>query len=137
MEESPGWGLSPFNLSLAGNISRVADQLLQSELSTFLSNPSRAVDITPHEMRTVPCSSRQGFHSAEKCERKYFVAGGIDLTTNGSRSKTDVFSTDVVFAGNQQGYILHFKEGDPNWQFNDTIDCQIYGFPFAAFKLCL
>jgi hypothetical protein len=74
-----GWGISPFNGSLTNNVSLIIDQLLEAELSQFLSEPSRAIDVTAPVDRLIPCSHRPGVTSYQNCRRVYFMPGGLQL----------------------------------------------------------
>ena len=76
---SLGWGMSLFNASLAKNVSAIADQVVQADISMFLSEQSRAVDITPASQGSIPCTYRSDSQNTEKCQRTYFVPGGLDL----------------------------------------------------------
>ncbi|KAF2188992.1 hypothetical protein K469DRAFT_684256 [Zopfia rhizophila CBS 207.26] len=137
---SLGWGMSLFNASLAKNVSSIADQVVQADLAMFLSAPHRSVDITPQSQRTIPCSHVPGRANTQNCRRVYYIPGGAELavvqeTRNGSRSQAD-----VDLAQSQQGYIFDFVEGpgaNEEWEFKGNEDCEMFGFPFGAFHLCL
>jgi len=126
-----GWGMQPFNGTLANNISVLSNQILQG---LFLTDPSRAADITPTTELAVPCSNTPGHISTTKCQRSYLLPYGVGYSAMQFNGPTQ---SDIVVANDQQSYILNFEEGDPTWVFNDTTECQSYGFVFAAFRLCL
>jgi len=129
-----GWGMTQFNSSLARNVSVVADQLIQAQLDMFLADTSRAVDITPPNLRTVPCILAPGQITGIPCERTYFMAG-VEFTPR----VLDNGTTDeqVILAKDQQGYILNYKEQPGDMEFDLETECEVYGFPFAAFNLCM
>lgn len=133
-----GWGMTPFDVSLVNNVSLITDQLLQAELSKFLSEPSRSVDITPAAERLVPCSRRPGKPSTQNCRRTYFIPGGLELAAPPTANISS--NAEVYLARNQQGCVLDFVEGpakDEEWRYDVASECQSYGFPFAAFELCM
>lgn len=104
----------------------------------FLSQPYRSVDITPSADRSVPCSHIPGQNNTKNCRRIYYMPGGLELTTTQQVKK--IVESEVVVAQNQQGYVLDFLEGpgiNEEWSFKSDTECQIYGFPFGAFHLCL
>jgi hypothetical protein len=63
------------------------------------------------------------------------VPGGVDYAA--AQFANDTTQSDFFLAKDQQGYILQFREGDPDWVFNNTAECETFGFPFAGFRLCL
>jgi len=137
---SLGWGVSLFNASLAKNVSSIADHLVQAELATFLSEPTRSIDITPASLRVIPCSHRPGMENTQNCKRTYFVPGGVELAAPEKQNSPSLNRADVFLAKDQQGYILDFLEGPgvrEEWQFEGDKDCEVYGFPFGAVHLCL
>jgi hypothetical protein len=136
---SLGWGMSLYNASLAKNVSAIADQVVQADISMFLSEQSRSVDISPTSQGSNPCTYRSDSPSTEKCQLTYFVPGGLDLAAPDARNNPNLTKADVFLARDQQGYILDFKEGpggSEEWRFQPS-DCEIYGFAFGAFYLCL
>jgi hypothetical protein len=142
VNESPpsfGWGMSAFDGSLANNVSIITDQLIQAELSRFLSEPSRAVDITPMGERLVSCSHVPGVPNTENCHRVYFVPGGVELAMP-AVAPTSNSSAEAYLAQNQQGCIFDFVEGpgvNETWSWHIDTECVPYGFGFGAFLLCL
>jgi hypothetical protein len=136
---SLGWGMSLFNASLAKNVSAIADQVVQADISMFLSEQSRAVDITPASQGSIPCTYRSDSQNTEKCQRTYFVPGGLDLAAPDARNNPNLTKADVLLARGQQSYILNFiagPGGSEEWRFKSS-DCEVYGFTFGAFYLCL
>lgn len=129
--------MTPFNASLAKNATIVADQLLQAQQSGFLSNPSRAVDITPKSLRSIPCSQGPNSPSDQSCERTFFLPGGVEFAAPRFHKTRESFGADVFLAKEQQGYLLNYRELGSRWHVDDAAGCQVYGFPFAAFHLCL
>lgn len=134
---SRGWGMRPFNASLAKNVFLVADEILQAQSDMFLSDPSHAIDITPGPLRSVPCTKGPSSHSGQSCERTFFMPGGVELAAPTVNNDEGLLETDVFLAQNQQGYLLHFQEGDKQWLSGETANCEVYGFPFGAYRLCL
>ncbi|KAF2812580.1 uncharacterized protein BDZ99DRAFT_461241 [Mytilinidion resinicola] len=137
---SRGWGMSLYNTSLAKNVSAVADQLVQADLAMFLSERSRSVDITPMKLRSIPCSHFPGTPNTQNCRRAYFVPGGVELAAAPTDNESNHNKTDVILARSQRGYIFDFIEGpamNEEWHFEADTDCEVYGFPFGAFHLCL
>lgn len=134
---SSGWGMSPFNASLAKNISVISDQILIAEMFSFLSHPARTINITPGPLRSIQCSRGPESQGGQICERTFFIPGGAELA--GVTVYDDFKSTqsDVFLAQHQQGYLLHFQESDDWWRAGEAASCQAYGFAFAAFQLCL
>ena len=100
--EIRGWGLSAFNASLAKNVSLVLDQLLQAELNMFLFDLSHAVDITPRDLRSIPCAGRVGSSGQQKRQRSYFVPGGVEHAISNPLNDTDALSSEAIVAENQQ-----------------------------------
>jgi len=133
-----GWGMSPFNGTLAQNVSVVADYVVQADLAMFLAQPYRSVDITPPAEQTVSCEHIPGKNNTKNCRRVYYMPGGLELAA--TQEVKNIVKTEIVVAENQQGYILDFYEGpdgDDDWVFEGEKECQVYGFPFGAFHLCL
>lgn len=129
--------MSRFNASLAHNVSTIADQVSQADLANFLLQPYRTVDITPSADRAIPCNHIPGKRKQLICRRVYYLPAGLDLTA--TKEMKDNALSQVVVAEDQQGYILDFSEGpsiEEVWDF-DASECQVYGFPFGAFHLCL
>ena len=136
---SLGWGMSLFNASLAKNVSAIADQVVQADISMFLSEQSRSVDITPASQGSILCTYRSDSPNTEKCQQTYFVPGGLDLAAPDARNNPNLTKADVFLAMDQQGYILDFMAGpggSEEWRFKPS-DCEVYGFAFGAFYLCL
>lgn len=130
--------MSLFNASLAKNVSAIADQVVQADLSMFLSEPYRTVDLTPPSERSIPCAHIPGKDNTENCRRVYYIPGGMDLAAN--RATQGTTDADILLSINQQGYILDFVEGPgagEQWNFDAETECKVYGFPFGAFHLCL
>lgn len=134
---SYGWGMSPFNASLAKNVSLVADELLQAQLAMFLSDPTRAVDITPSSLRAIPCSHGPNSESGQNCKRTFFIPGGIEFAAPTVYGDNPPSKSDVFLVKDQQGYLLDFQEADKGRQFDEVSQCQVYGFSFGAIHLCL
>ena len=65
------------------------------------------------------------------------MPGGLQLAapTQVDR-KYRALDSNAFLAKAQQSYVLNFKEGDDTWEFRQD-ECQVYGFSFAAFNLCL
>jgi hypothetical protein len=132
--------MSLFNDSLANNVSAIADQLVQADLAMFLSERSRSVDITPTKLRLIPCSHVPGIPNTQNCKRSYFVPGGVELASVNDKSDSVRNKADVILAKKQRGYIFDFVEGpgiNEEWNFGAATECEVYGFPFGAFHLCL
>jgi len=108
-----GWGMSPFNATLAKNVSVIADQLMQAQLAMFLFDSSRALDITPIGLRNVPCVQGPTSRPGPLCSRTYFMPGGVDLAApNVNVDATSLSSlSEVYLAEEQQSYLLDFQEG--------------------------
>jgi hypothetical protein len=132
---SVGWGMTLFNGSLAKNVSLVAEQIIQAQLDMFLQDTSRAVDITPAHLRIVPCLYSPAFANSTPCERAYLMAG-VEFTPPVLDNGASQMEKQVILATAQQSYILEFIE-QPGDMVYDNKDCQIYGFPFSAFNLCM
>lgn len=134
---SVGWGMTPFNGSLARNISLIGDQLSQAQLFMFLTDPSRALEITPSSVRSVPCTHGPNAQLGQSCNRTFFIPGGVEFASPMVLDNVGPSDTDVFLVKDQQSYVLDFSEGDQRWPYDATTDCQVHGFPFAAFQLCL
>lgn len=141
LEDTPatlGWGMSLFNGTLAQNVSAVADYVVQADLAMFLSQPYRSVDITPPAERVVPCDHIPGQNNTKNCHRIYYMPGGFELAA--TQDVKNIIKTEIIVAQDQKGYILDFLEGPDvgeEWSFEAEGGCQVYGFPFGAFHLCL
>jgi hypothetical protein len=137
---STGWGMSSFNASLANNVSLLADNVLQAELAMFLSQPSRALDITPASIRSVPCMMGPTAHSTQPCQRTFFMPGGMEQAVSSGTFIANENLGEVFLAEDQLSYILSFVEAASDEDGNDDASqshCQVYGFEFAAINLCL
>jgi hypothetical protein len=133
---SLGWGMTTFNASLAKKISLATDLVIQAQMDMFLSDTSRAVDITPAHLRSIPCTYSPTSFTGVACERTYFMAG-VAFTPSMRNATSVTTETEVILARDQQGYVLNFKEQPGNMSFDLERECEAYGFPFAAFALCL
>jgi uncharacterized integral membrane protein len=134
-----GWGVGRFDAALTRNVSLVADRLLESELSRFLSEPSRAVDETPAADRLVACAHRPGVANVANCRRVFFVPGGLELA-DVPAAAADSGAVEAYVARGQQGSVLDFVEGPgvgQEWDYDVGSECAVYGFQFAAFELCM
>lgn len=130
--------MSRFNGTLAQNVSVVADYVIQADLAMFLSQPYRTVDITPPAERLIPCDHIPGQKNMKNCHRVYYMPGGLELAA--TQEVKNIVKTEIVVAEGQQGYVLDFTEGPgvgEDWSFDAENGCQVYGFPFGAFHLCL
>src|ERR1700753_2216500 len=98
------WGMTPFNACLAKNVSLVGDQLIHSQLNMFLTDGTKAIDLTPHEKRMKPCTYGPGVNpNTTACERNFLMVG-IDLTPPDVSDISRAPPNQVVLAKNQQGY---------------------------------
>lgn len=139
VQSTQGWGMSPFNATLAQNVSIIADQLVQAQLAMFLFDSSRALDITPTNFRNVPCAHGPTSQQGPLCTRTYFMPGGVEFAAPIVNINDTSLSTlsEVYLAEDQRSYVLEFQEGTAQVDFEGGDQCQVYGFPFAAFNLCL
>src|SRR5579871_6682506 len=131
-----GWGMSPFNATLAKNVSVIADQLMQAQLAMFLFDSSTALDVTPMDLRNIPCAHGPTSQQGPLCSRTYVMPGGIEFSAPNVNVNDTSLSTlsEVYLAENQRSYLLGFQEGTAQMEFEED-ECQVYGFPFAAFSL--
>lgn len=130
-----GWGMSPFDPSLAKNVSIITDQLINAVM--FLSDPTRSVDITPNSLAAIPCGNGPGKREKTSCKRAYYLPAGVEHVAAQLDDNPMSQQSDVFLAVGQRGYVLDYEEGSPDWQFNQRSECLDYGFPFAAFRLCI
>ena len=133
-----GWGMSPFNATLAKNVSVIADQLMQAQLAMFLFDSSRALDVTPMNLRNVPCAHGPTSQQGPLCTRTYLMPGGVEFSAPNVNVNDTSLATlsEVYLAEDQRSYVLSFQEGIDQMKFGEH-QCQVYGFPFAAVNLCL
>ena len=137
-QSTRGWGMSPFNATLANNVSVIADQLMQAQLAMFLFDTSRALDITPMNLRNVPCAHGPTSQQGPLCNRTYLMPGGVEFSAPNINVNDTSLSTlsEVYMAEDQRSYVLDFQENTSQMGFRKD-QCQVYGFPFAAINLCL
>jgi hypothetical protein len=121
-----GFGLASMNITVAQQLSLLTDVLFGATFSTFLTDPNHVVDITPATIRQKSCSQGIDVRGGQTCEQIVFLAAGIDQV-GGEVAKTSSFpNADVWLTEDHQGYVLHFTEGDVNWQFDNVTDCRVY-----------
>ncbi|KAH8886667.1 hypothetical protein GQ53DRAFT_827974 [Thozetella sp. PMI_491] len=126
-----GWGMKPFNASLAAYMGIVSNQLVNG---LVLENTAYAIDITDPADLTIACGSGPLNPIDTRCRRTYVLPGGIDNAVRQLNSTAPL--SDYLLAENQQCLVLDFVEGEPSWIFEDN-ECGTYGFPFSAFTMCL
>jgi hypothetical protein len=135
-EPALAWGMTPFNASLAKNVSLVAEQLIQAQLNMFLSDGTKAIELTPHQKRMIPCSYGPGVPpNTTACQRNFLMVG-IDFTPPILPDISKAPANEVVLVKGQQGYLLNYEEL-PNSSDYDSTECSVYGYPFAAYNLCI
>jgi len=126
-----GWGMKPFNGSLAAYTTVVSSQIVNG---LVLGDTGYALEISNPADRAIPCVNGPLNPASTKCRRSYVVPGGID---NALRLFANSSSTsDYFFAENQQSLVLDFVEGEPSWRFVES-ECGTFGFPFGGFLLCV
>lgn len=132
------WGMSPFNATLAKNVLVIADQLMEAQLVIFLFDPSRALDATPVDLRNVPCAHSRTSQQGSLCARTYLIPGGVGFSAPDVKVNDTTLSAlfEVHLAEDQRSFMLGFQESTARIEFGED-QCQNYGFPFAAFSLCL
>jgi hypothetical protein len=130
-----GWGMSPFNASLAKNVTIITDQLINAVM--FLSDPTRAVDITPGPLAAIPCANGPHNDESTKCKRSYYLPAGVEHVAAELDDSPLAHKSDAFLAVGQQGYHLEYEEGQREWAFEQATECLNYGFPFAAIRVCM
>lgn len=119
----------------------LTDVLMGASFSTFLMDPNRAVDITPNSIRERSCSQGIDVRGGQTCEQVVFLAAGIDQVGADLATVATFPDADAWLAEDHQGYVLHFTEGNRNWQFDNATDCRVYQTQMltttlGAFMLC-
>jgi hypothetical protein len=127
-----GWGFMPFNASITRYLPAISNQILIE--GTFIDDQSRVIDTTPDNLLSVPCKNGPMAQSDTRCERTFLIPGGVDYAA--SQFVNDSSSSEFFLAESQQSLAVKFVEGEPSWTFGDT-DCRTFGFPFAAFRICI
>ncbi|KAF2432163.1 hypothetical protein EJ08DRAFT_136752 [Tothia fuscella] len=130
-----GWGMSPFNGSLAQNVSVITDQLINAVM--FLSDPTRSVDDTPGSLAGVPCANGPRKEVDTRCRRTYYLPAGVEHVAAQLDGNPMAAKSDVFLAIGQQGYVLEYEEGERDWVFDEAAECISYGFAFSGFRLCM
>jgi len=101
-----------FNASLGSHISVISREIIQGY---FLSDKARALDLTPNSQLSIPCGDGPQMPSTSRCERTFFVPGGVDYAA--TQFANDSTQSDFFLAENQQGLVVYFREGEPDWVF--------------------
>ena len=135
LDSSFGFGMRPFNASIAQQLAPVTD-LLFAKLGNLLTDSTRAVDLTPTVGPAKSCVQGIATRRGQTCERVVFVPGGIDLMAVQLESDDDLPEADVYLTQNQQGYVFKFEGVGSEWRSDSTSTCRVYGGQ-AGFRLCL
>ncbi|KAE8445397.1 hypothetical protein EG329_013410 [Mollisiaceae sp. DMI_Dod_QoI] len=124
-----GYGIGPFNASLATLLQPMADAFFGTRFKDFLSDQDLVVNVS-NSTDTAGCSSGLLNDPRGTCRAQYFVPGGIEqfaprllvgsaFTTGGN--------IQPVLAKNLTGYYLQF-EANNETQFDPQVDCRKYGY---------
>ena len=135
---SRGFGIGPFNSSLAPLLQPLTDAVFGTRFKDFLSDTDLVVDVSSASDRKGCVASHQN-DTDNTCRSKYFVPGGIEQFA--PRLLVDVEfagETDIqpVLAKGLQGYFFEFKSSD-SVVFDQRTDCVRHGYPIGAYQLCL
>lgn len=136
-----GFGLGPMNVTVAEKLSMLTDVLFGAAFTMFLMDSNHAIDITPASSRQKSCSQGIDVRGGQTCEQVVFLAAGIDQVGAEVATVTASPNADVWLAEDHQGYVLHFTEGNRNWEFDNATDCRVYytqklGTTLGAFMMC-
>ena len=133
METEPAYGFSigVFNASLAKLWAPATDLLFSTGFSGFMSDSTRAVDITEAKYRK-SCSQD---HSS--CKSAFYVPGGIEVSVQWDLESSGSTKSDVYLALDQQGYVFEFARDTQGWTYNTSEECHAYGFGEFVCSLCL
>jgi hypothetical protein len=116
--------------------------LFGAGFTQFLLDPNHAVDITPAAGQRESCSQGIDVGSKQTCARSVFLAAGIDQVASVLGTSTKFPEADVWLVENQQGYVLHFTEGNLNWHFDNATECRVYHsmvlkMSLGSFMMCM
>ena len=121
-----GFGLGPMNVTIANELSLLTDVLFGAAFTMFLIDSNHAIDITPAASREKSCSQGIDVRGRQTCKQVVFLAAGIDQVGAKVTIVTAFLNADIWLAEDYQGYILHFTEGNRNWQFDNATEYQVY-----------
>jgi hypothetical protein len=133
-----GYGIGPFNASLAQLLQPITDSSFGTRFKQFLSDSDLVVDISSDTDRA-GCSSGQLNDTLGPCRAKYFVPGGIEQfapSLLGSHNFTSTTDVQPVLAKNLHGYHLEYETSNSTL-FDQKTECAKYGYNLASYQLCL
>jgi hypothetical protein len=135
-----GFGLGPMNVTVAAQLSMITDVLFGVAFTMFLMDSGHAIDITPAASREKSCSQGIDVRGGQTCEQVVYLAAGIDQAPE-IATATTFPNADVWLAEEHQGYVLHFTEGNRNWEFDNATECRVYRTQMitktlGAFMMC-
>ena len=129
-----GYSIQTFNASLAEIYQVAADLTFGGTFADFLSG-GHVVEITPDSDKT-GCTASWRDAGGRPCEATFYLPAGIVPSVSALLNSSDLASSDIVLAEDQRGSILHFEDGDRQWNFNATSECSAHGFNQIGISMC-
>ncbi|KAK4897341.1 hypothetical protein LTR27_004861 [Elasticomyces elasticus] len=128
-------GMSFLNATRAPLVAMEIDRVFSSSMTYFLRNTEHAIDITPNDNMSIPCSLLAIDNTAPSCERIVYMPGSIPLALMTSTQNPEA---DIRMVFDIKGYVLRFGPSDIEgvWEF-DTTECMTLVLSVGAVRLCL
>ena len=137
-----GYDNQPMNASVAAEYTGFTDLLLSWEFTSFLTDPTHSVDLTPQSEIAQPCRLDANSQDSSGCNRTYFMPGESIIAMPELVATPSFPDADIILASDHRGYLLNFNAGSSGTEFNSSQECRTYsgrflGFKFGAVRLCV
>lgn len=135
-EPAYGFGIGTFNASLAKLSAPATDLLYSTGFSDFISDSTRAIDITEPQQRR-NCTYQNQEENSPECRSTVYVPGGVEISVQWDLESSGSPHADAFQAVDQQGYLFEFGVSPEGWTYDASKECHVYGSEEFAFSLCL
>lgn len=131
-----GISTQTFNATLAQIYHVATDLVFSGDFSDFVSNANaHNVDLTS-DADMAGCNVDWRQTGSRPCTQTYYLPGSIEPSVPDLLNSTFLSSSNMLLVEKQLGSIHQYTDGDPNWVFNETSDCSVYGFEQFAIGIC-
>jgi hypothetical protein len=129
-----GISTQTFNAALAEIYHVATDLIFSGAFADFVSD-AHNVDLTS-DIDMAGCNVDWRQTGSRPCTQTYYLPGSIEPSVPDLLNSTLLSSSSMLLVEKQLGSIHQHTDGDPNWVFNETSDCSVYGFEQFAIGMC-
>ncbi|KAF2676298.1 hypothetical protein K458DRAFT_410522 [Lentithecium fluviatile CBS 122367] len=128
------FGMEPFNGSLASRMGVWQDIMFNVNYVSFLSNPLRAIDVTPDaEKKKTDCVHGVSVTANTTCERHLLITGEYNMV-EANTPKHEGLEDQVALFTNQQVYSLDYRDNVKI--IKDGLRCEQFTAGPGSYVLC-